>query len=226
MAITDPTDPIAGPLKRQSILDPVSRASEILFGLIMVLTFTASFNAASSNPADVRLMLVAALGCNLAWGLIDAAMYLMSTYSERALSMRTVRTIQAAPSPQLGRIAVRQALPNVVAEALPDDDLEKVRIHVNDYSAENLRASLVHDDFTAATAIFLAVFLSTIPVALPFAVFDDPVIALRTSHAVAIALLFAAGWALGRNWDRPWQVGLAMVGLGLALVSLAMALGG
>jgi hypothetical protein len=44
----------------------VSRATEVLFGLIMVLTFTASFNTAGAGPGDVRLMLVAALGCNLA----------------------------------------------------------------------------------------------------------------------------------------------------------------
>jgi len=55
------------------VLDPVSRATEILFGLIMVLTFTASLNVTEASRADVRLMLIAALGCNLAWGLIDAA---------------------------------------------------------------------------------------------------------------------------------------------------------
>ena len=66
------------------ILEPIERISEVLFGLIMVLTFTGSLSAAESGRAEVRVMLVGALGCNLAWGLIDAIMYLMATLSERA----------------------------------------------------------------------------------------------------------------------------------------------
>ena len=54
---------------RRRVLDPVDRASEILFGLIMVLTFTVSLNVTEAGRSDVRAMLVGALGCNLAWGL-------------------------------------------------------------------------------------------------------------------------------------------------------------
>jgi hypothetical protein len=67
------------------VLDPVARASEILFWLIMVLTFTASLTATEAGRSDVRAMLVGALGCNLAWGIIDAAMFLMGTKGERNL---------------------------------------------------------------------------------------------------------------------------------------------
>ncbi len=65
------------------LLDPTERLSEILFGLIMVLSFTCSFSVATERGrADVRNMLVAALGCNLAWGIIDAVFYLMGCFSE------------------------------------------------------------------------------------------------------------------------------------------------
>ena len=59
------------------VLDPVSRVSEILFGVIMVLTFTGSLSVATAGRAEVREMLVGALGCNLAWGVIDGILYLM-----------------------------------------------------------------------------------------------------------------------------------------------------
>ena len=49
-------------------LEPMDRLSEILFGLIMVLTFTGSLSVAEVGREDVRLMLIGALGCNLAWG--------------------------------------------------------------------------------------------------------------------------------------------------------------
>jgi hypothetical protein len=66
------------------VLDPAERISEVLFGLIMVLTFTGSLSIADAGRDDVRLMLIGALGCNLAWGLIDAVLYLMGCLAERA----------------------------------------------------------------------------------------------------------------------------------------------
>jgi hypothetical protein len=57
---------------RWSVLNPMERISEVLFGLIMVLTVTCSFSVAKSDQKQVHAMLLAALGCNLAWGAIDA----------------------------------------------------------------------------------------------------------------------------------------------------------
>ncbi|MCE6951466.1 hypothetical protein LAZ29_11035 [Cereibacter sphaeroides] len=50
------------------MLDPVSRTTEVLFWLIMLLTFTATFNAAEAGREDVRLMLIAAVGSSIAEG--------------------------------------------------------------------------------------------------------------------------------------------------------------
>jgi len=61
-------------------LDTSDALAEILFGLIMVLTFTlAAGFVASEGAAGVRELMLAAIGCNLAWGIIDAAMYVMSS---------------------------------------------------------------------------------------------------------------------------------------------------
>ena len=66
------------------LLDPIDRFSEILFGLIMVLTFTGSISAAESGREEIRTMLFASIGCNLAWGLVDAVMYVLRGMAERA----------------------------------------------------------------------------------------------------------------------------------------------
>jgi hypothetical protein len=66
------------------ILDPVDRFGEVLFGLIMVLTFTCTLSVAESGREDIRLMLVAAVGCNVAWGLVDAVMYVIIVLVRRA----------------------------------------------------------------------------------------------------------------------------------------------
>jgi len=53
---------------RKRILDPASRVSEILFGLIMALTFTCTLSAVEGGREDVRTMLLGAISCNVAWG--------------------------------------------------------------------------------------------------------------------------------------------------------------
>jgi hypothetical protein len=68
---------------KEEVLDPISRTSEILFGLIMVLSFTCSFSVVNAGRSDVREMLLGALGCNIAWGVIDGFFYLLNMAAER-----------------------------------------------------------------------------------------------------------------------------------------------
>jgi VIT1/CCC1 family predicted Fe2+/Mn2+ transporter len=212
-------------MTRTRVLDPVSRASEILFGLIMVLTFTASLNTAEMGRGDVRLMLIAALGCNLAWGSIDAAMYLLSVRAEESISQRTLDRIQRAPSPDCAHDEIRAALPPILAGLFHKDDLERIRLHLAQTEIGDV-PRLTAGAWRAACAVFLLVFCATLPVALPFLLIGDPRRALWVSHGIAIASLFLAGWSLGRHWLRSLRVGLAMVALGLALVAIALLLGG
>jgi hypothetical protein len=72
----------AGDKSPRRLLDPVDRTSEVLFGLIMALSFTCSLSAAGAGREDVRTMLIAAIGCNIAWGLIDAIIFLMKGYTK------------------------------------------------------------------------------------------------------------------------------------------------
>src|ERR1700751_5110016 len=81
-------------------LDPASRLGEILFGLIMVLTFTLTAGfAVDEGRAGVRELLLAAIGCNIAWGVIDAVMYVMNCITVRSGKMRLVVAGQGAPDP-------------------------------------------------------------------------------------------------------------------------------
>jgi hypothetical protein len=73
---------------RKRVLQPNERIAEVLFGLIMVLTFTGSLSVAEAGKQDVRAMLIGALACNLAWGVIDAVLYIMGCFAERANNAR------------------------------------------------------------------------------------------------------------------------------------------
>ena len=109
------------------VLDPMDRISEVLFGLIMVLTFTGSLSAASAARDEVRTMLIGAIGCNLAWGLVDAAMYLMARFAERGRDLLTYRSVRAATDETAARRGIADALPPVVASVLNDAELSAIR---------------------------------------------------------------------------------------------------
>jgi hypothetical protein len=55
----------------------------------MVLTFTGSLSVAEAGRDDVRTMLIGALGCNLAWGIIDGVLYLMGCLADKGRNLMT-----------------------------------------------------------------------------------------------------------------------------------------
>jgi len=205
------------------LLDPIDRVSEILFGLIMVLSFTSSISAAEEGRAGIRAMLIGALGCNFAWGLIDGIMYLMARLSERGQGILMLRAVSADEAYR--RIA--DALPEVVSDVLGPEEYETIRQRLKQLPEAVLRSYLPKEDWLGALAVFLLVFVSTFPVVLPFIFVRDPSVALRISNGVAVTMLFLTGHAFGRYAGyRPWLVGFFMVLLGLLLVAISIALGG
>ena len=209
------------------VLDPIDRVSEVLFGLIMVLTFTGSLSVAEAGRDDVRAMLIGALGCNVAWGIIDAMLYLMGSLAGKSQSLITYLAVRKATDPQQAQRLIADALPPVVASILEPAELETMRRRLIQLPEPPNRARLSKDDWLGSIGVFLLVFLSTFPVVMPFIFIQKVGPALRVSNAIAIAMLFLAGYAFGRlTGRRPWLVGIAMVALGSALVGMTMALGG
>jgi hypothetical protein len=217
----------AGARSARRLLDPVDRVSEVLFGLIMVLTFTGALSVAEAGREDVRAMLVGALGCNLAWGTIDAIFYLMGSLAEKSRGLAAWRAVRGAADPLEARRAIEDALPSVIGSVLRAAEYDALQRRLKELP-EPERARLGREDWLGALAVLLLVFLSTFPVVIPFIVMRSAVPALRVSNAVAIAMLFGAGFAYGRvvGSRRPWLPGVAMVLLGTLLAALAMALGG
>ena len=168
----------------QAVLSPLERVEEVVFGLIMALTFTGTLSVATADRAEVRTMLIGALGCNLAWGLVDGVMYMLGILAERG------------PRKPEG-------------------------------SSGMLLHPITGRDVLGAIAVFLLVFLSTFPLVPPFVLVQEAHRALRISNGIALVLLFACGWYLGRHaGGRPWLGGLLMLFVGVTLVWATIALGG
>ncbi len=218
---------MTSPSARTRVLDPLERFSEVVFGLIMVLSFTCAISVADAGRQDVHAMLIGAIGCNLAWGIIDAAFYLIACLSERGRHTMLLRRLQESNDAVQGRAIISDAMPAKIAEALQPADFKRIHTHLREVPAPDGRARLSGEDWRGATGVFLLVFLSTFPVVVPFIFMAEAHLALRISNAVAIVLLFVAGYKLAAFTGlRRIHTGLAMIAIGAAFVALTIALGG
>jgi VIT1/CCC1 family predicted Fe2+/Mn2+ transporter len=209
------------------LLEPSERIAEVLFGLIMVLTFTGSLSVAEAGRAEIQTMLIGALGCNLAWGIIDGVLYLMGCLAEKGRSLKIFRAVRNAGDPQQAQRLISDALPPVLASILRPAELEMMRERLTQLPEPPDHTRLRKDDWLGGVGVFFWVFLSTFPVVLPFIFMQKAGLALRVSNAIAILMLFLCGYAYGKCVDRrPWLMGILMVILGCVLVGLTMALGG
>jgi len=210
------------------VLEPVERLSEILFGLIMALTITGAVSVVTADHAQIRTMLFAALGCNLAWGIIDGGMYLMARLGERGRNAVIAQKVREAADPEKAHRIIENELPPLLGSIFEPARLEFIRERITQSPSSNFRPTLTGRDCGwALLAIFILVVLSTFPVVIPFIVFEDARTALRTSNALAILLLFVCGFLFARHaglW--PFTTAVIMVVIGAALVSVAIALGG
>ena len=213
--------------KESAVLNPVDRISEVLFGLIMVLTFTGAISASTDGREDVRELLWAALGCNVAWGLVDAIMYLMNIAVERGHSITVVDKIQEAKSPDEATAILKDEIQPVIAGLLTPTELNELSNRLKRLPKPSKAHVITGVDLWAGVQIFLLVFLCTFPVAIPFGIIDDLSIAMRASNGVALILLFVGGFLLaGYAGFRRIITAIVYTLIGVSLVALTMALGG
>jgi hypothetical protein len=213
--------------RHERVLDPVERLSEVLFGLIMVLSFTCSISAASAGREEVREVVVGAIGCNLAWGIVDAIMYVMTLLFERGRSRAIGLAVRASSDAAEGRRILAENLPEPLGELFGEKALEEARAKIAALPADHRRPRFGWRDLKAAFGVFLIVFLSTFPVVVPFFLFTPLERSMRISNAVAIVMLYVAGHLLARYAGlRPVRTGLVMVAIGVVLVGITIALGG
>jgi len=213
--------------KFERVLEPMERISEVLFGIIIVLTFTCALRFTRMDSGSVHTMLWGAITCSAAWGLIDAVFYVLGCLSERGHNIKLMRVVRATNDPAEAKEVIGSALPPLLAANMRDDEYEWLHRKLQEMPEPPYRPPIIKHDLQGAAAVFLLAFCSILPVIIPFTFMTNPRWALHVSNGIAIILLFAAGYALGKHAaPHPWRVGVAMVILGVAMVGLAIALGG
>jgi VIT1/CCC1 family predicted Fe2+/Mn2+ transporter len=209
-------------------LDPVDRLGEMLFGLVMALGFTGAVRL-GLDEADNRTLFVGILGCNLAWAIVDAVMYVLGTVFEQGRKARLVRQVRLAPREAAALQLIEDEFDDRLAPLLAHDEraqfYRSVLIAVRRAASEPPR--LRREDVLGGAAVALIILVATLPVVFPYLVIADANLAVRVSNAIALALLFLLGLRWGHLvGGRPWGIATGLTAIGIVLVLITIALGG
>ena len=210
-------------------LAPGERLGEVLFGLLMTLTFVLGARILEGEAFSVRQTLIATLGCNVAWGIIDGVLLVTGRVFDRSRLARLGRSIRDVDDPSATQIVAAEfdeTLAPITSATgrreLYRDIVEQVR------AVKSPRSPLPRKgDWLAAIAVFCLVVFVSMPAALPFLIMDDAWLALRVSNAILISIVFLVGYKWGSATGMsPWGTGFSLSGLCLVLVLIAIPLGG
>jgi len=212
-------------------LDPASSLGEVVFGLIMTLTFTlaAGIIIDEEGTEGVRELLIALIGCNIAWGVIDGAMYLMGQLFDRGRKRRVGASVRGAPDGAAAMAIVEGELDTWLDDVMTVPERQALYKRVATIVRDKPGAAgfITKADLMGAFTSFCLVVIASAPAAIPFLMIDDSHLALRISNGILLALLFATGFSWAKyTLGKPWMVGFSFLTVGLGLVALAIALGG
>lgn len=213
--------------KNKNVVDPIDRISEILFGLIMVLSFTGSISVVSDGRAEIGELLWAALGCNVAWGIIDAVFFLMGVIFSRGHGLSIIKKLKLTKNKEDSRNLLTDELPLYLSVIIKPEEVDSINERLVNLESLPQRKIISFSDLKAAVLIFLLVFACTFPVALPFILLHNTALALRLSNGIALAILFFGGISVGKYAGfKPIWTGTIIMFLGIILVAVTIALGG
>ena len=211
-------------------LDADDILGEVLFGLIMTLGCTLGAGLIVQEGEDaIRQMILGILGCNVAWGLVDGAMYIVSSMFDRSRKARLLQLIQESTSDENALAIVGRELdPSLEDFATEKERRELYRsVLIRLKNVAPQRIHLKKEDIYGAVATFCLVFVFAIPAVAPFLIFNDRFVALCVSDLLLLSLLFLVGYHLGRALHtNPWTLGSIVFLVGLFCVAIVVALRG
>lgn len=214
----------------ERVLSPGERLGATLFGLIMTLTFTLGAEWLLRDESfELGSFLGAVVGCNLAWGIIDGAFLIVGRSLERSRLVRLGHVLRELGPDREPIDAVADELDGMLGSLVDEGPRRALYASIakRAHEARPTPLRIPASDWVAAAADFWLVFFSSVPAVLPFAVVADPWIAMRTSNALLLALLFYVSHRWARITSaRPWHAAGLVTSGGVALVVAAILLGG
>jgi VIT1/CCC1 family predicted Fe2+/Mn2+ transporter len=211
-------------------LKPNESLTQLVSGLIVVLTFTLAASVATGGQQGARSALVGAIAANVSWGIINAVLYVMDSAFDRNRQIRIARAIASTSDEAAALSAIRNELDPYLVSVTRVDDREQLYRNVRSALTHGhlpRRTEFLRDDMMGAVAVFFLALAATVPAILPLLIIDHPWLALRVSNGLVIGSLFFVGYHWAKYIDaNPWLAGFGLMALGMALVVVAIRIGG
>lgn len=219
-------------------LTPIDALTAAIYSILIVLTFTLTFTVIKRWPGynqpipesfGIELF-YAVLGASVAWALIDGLMLALLSLLERSEKHRFLQALQAADSDEDSLAVIADefdfVLEPIASETKRHQLYADVLEHLRD--SQPRPVGFQREDFIEALGTALVAMLAVLPSLLPLWLLrDDPLAALRGANIVSFVMLFILGyrWGVYTGANR-WKTGLLLPSFGLALVAIAIPLGG
>jgi hypothetical protein len=220
------------------LLDPIDRIVEAVYSVLIVLTFTlaarsflAQTTAGLPDPDSAIMQLFwAALGCALAWGMIDGAMYVLTCAFERGQDRRLYQIVRNAADEDEGAALLAAESDNPLSSIVGESELRSFygQLYQRLRTAPPPSVGFEKADFAGALGILLVAVGAALPLLLPLVILPgSEEFRVRVSNMIAFAMLFLMGYRWGvYAGGKPWRTGLLLMVLGVAMMIVAIPLGG
>ncbi|MCZ7381981.1 MAG: hypothetical protein O8C64_10510, partial [Candidatus Methanoperedens sp.] len=181
-------------IKFRALLSPSDRHSEVLFGLIMVLTITGTVWLETGSS---KAIISAGIGACIAWGIVDGIIYVYSSLLERGRIALAAQEATTCMGEGCDIRTIKEELKDTIVDTLGEREKHEVAQHilVRLKPVEN-HTRATKDDILGGIAAGTLVFISGIPLLLPF-LFLNGIWALRLSRIIGFVMLFGIGYRWG-----------------------------
>ena len=219
-------------------LFPHERLVEILYGLVIALTITSAIRVVTGGvDLNVDLMVTTSLGAGVAWGIIDAILYILVVVFQKHRYTRIAGKISSAKDESEALATIQEDLEDSLIGTLDAEDQKSVyRMVLHGQRRANESGRYTHqpkavyinkEDIFGALQVFLAMLAATLVVVIPLWLIEPPHLAVIFSNIIAFAALFLVGYTWAKHTNiRKTLFGVVLVTMGAAIVGISLVLGG
>lgn len=219
-------------------LDPIDALFTIFFSILFALLFTLSYGiliyhgviSTSFARGYGQELFFTIVGAVAAWGIIDGVLYVLGEGLARRERYRLLQYVQTSDSEQEATTAIAYELDFILEPITSEAQRQALYQDIRAYliQAEPQTIGVQREDMVGGVATVLLSVAAVLPSLLPLLLLpDNTMLAIRISNVVSFIVIFTTGynWGLHTN-TNPWKMGLLLVSVCLAMVLVAILLGG
>lgn len=215
-------------MRNKKLITPVDMVTELMAGIIMALTVSASLYTVADGRVSAHMIATATIGCNLAWAIFDGLFYVFNARASQSHKRQVIASLRAAPDAEEFARRLQAALQAPISLVRQCVNMSELRVWLahDEWQAQHNESSR-SEDWLGGLAIEAVEVASAIPVILPLIVIADPRVAIRVAGVIAIVMMSLSGIQVARwNGQSIWLLGIGTPLIGVMLIAVCLILGG